>query len=87
MLQRSLTVTPDLKKCPFCGSKGAFGVVDEAGPKELQGGEFIECQNKACGASTCLMYPCMDEVKTLLAEKWNCRPLYGVAARNKRRSA
>lgn len=59
-----------LKPCPHCGGAAKFGVVPDDDQQNF-GGEFIECQE--CGASTCLMFPVMDEVKTHLAEKWNRR--------------
>ena len=63
---------PALKPCPFCGGKAKFDVVPDE-DKANWGGEFIACTNAACGASTNLMFPSKDEVKTLLAEKWNRR--------------
>lgn len=59
-----------LLHCPFCGSVAARGEVAEG---ENFGGQFIECCNAICGASTCLMFPAMDSVKEELAEKWNRR--------------
>lgn len=59
-----------LRPCPFCGSEGAFGEVQEG---ENFGGQFIECTNPMCGCSTCLKFPAMDSVKELLAEVWNNR--------------
>ena len=59
-----------LKRCPFCGGKGKLISVDqEDDPND--GGKFIECQS--CSASTAIMFPLMDGVDALLAEKWNLR--------------
>lgn len=63
---------PELNPCAHCGQEAHFGEVQEEG-SENDGGEFIECTNPMCGMSTLLMFPAMDEVKTLLAERWNAR--------------
>lgn len=63
---------PELKPCAHCGKEAHFGEVHEEG-SDNDGGEFIECTNPMCGMSTLLMFPAMDEVKTLLAERWNAR--------------
>jgi len=53
----------NLLACPFCGGKARFA--------EHEGGEWIECSE--CTASTVCMYPCKEDVKELLAERWNAR--------------
>ncbi len=55
-----------LEPCPFCGSDAGFGV-------EMEGGYFVQCANDACGASSALIFPLMDDVKPLLIERWNKR--------------
>lgn len=59
-----------LKPCPFCGSDAEFGSIDE-GPNI--GGHFVQCLSSACGASSALIYPLMDDIKNLLLERWNWR--------------
>ena len=59
---------PYLKRCPFCGAPAKFHEIKEG---DNEGSEYIECSQ--CHASTSLMYPLMDDVKELLAEKWNKR--------------
>jgi hypothetical protein len=63
----------ELKSCPFCGGKAEFGEVqgDENTPDV--GGNFIDCTNPVCQASTALIFPLMDDVKQLLVERWNRR--------------
>lgn len=58
----------DLKPCPFCGSPAKPGVmpVDD-------GGHFVACTNRACGASTNLRFACGDDPAPLQAEQWNRR--------------
>lgn len=60
----------ELKRCPCCGSAAEFRCVPGGGD-ENSGGEFIECIE--CGLTTPLLFPCMEDVKPLLAEKWNRR--------------
>jgi len=52
-----------LLACPFCGGQARFA--------EHEGGEWIECAE--CTASTVCMYPNKEDVKELLAERWNIR--------------
>lgn len=66
----------DLKPCPHCGSEAAFRVVSHqllGGEHPLAGMEYIDCNNKLCGASTIAMYSTGEDCKPLLAERWNCR--------------
>jgi hypothetical protein len=60
----------DLEACPFCGGDAAFLRLDDAEAKDF-GGEVVQCL--ACHASTALRFPCMEDVKPLLAEAWNRR--------------
>jgi Lar family restriction alleviation protein len=59
-----------LKPCPFCGSDAEFG---EIGEGQDAGGHFVQCLSSACGASSALIFPLMDDVKALLMERWNKR--------------
>ncbi len=62
-----------LSLCPFCGGAARFGVYargEEEG--ENDGAEYVECCD--CGASTCLVFPCMDSAKQPLRDMWNRRP-------------
>ena len=61
-----------LALCPFCGGPARFGKC-VPGEQELDndGAEYVECCD--CGASTCLVFPCMDEAKPRLREMWNTR--------------
>lgn len=61
-----------LKPCAFCGSDAEFG---EIGGGQDIGGHFVQCLNTACGASSALIFPLMDDVKSLLMERWNKRPM------------
>lgn len=55
-----------LKPCPYCGADAEIG-------EEQDGGHFVQCLNSACGASSALLFPLMDDVKPLLLERWNNR--------------
>ncbi len=55
-----------LKPCPFCGSAAEFGTAPD-------GGVYVQCMGKLCFASSALIYPLMDDVKSLLLERWNRR--------------
>lgn len=60
-----------LMPCPFCGGEAEYG---EVGGDGLDfGGQFIQCTNALCGASSALIFPCGHEPKPLLAERWNRR--------------
>jgi hypothetical protein len=61
-----------LVPCPFCGGDAAFGEV--GGDGDDAGGEFIQCANSDCGASSALIFPLMDDVRDQLRERWNRRP-------------
>lgn len=75
-------MSPDiLLHCPFCGSHNVgFGKCSDADADNANG-EFICCDK--CGASTALVFPCMDDAKPLLRERWNRRdcanPVVGLA--------
>ncbi len=58
--------TADLLNCPFCGATAIFGIA-------TLGGEYVECSSNVCGASSVLMFATMEDVKPILAEKWNRR--------------
>ncbi len=67
-----------LERCPFCGSKAEFRKVpntDYRDGTEMQnaGGEYIECTNISCAASTMLIFPTKTDAKPFLIEKWNKR--------------
>ena len=75
-------MTEELKPCPFCGGRAEFGAIPHerkyAGEDECRinhdyGGEFIQCQNPVCGASSMLIFPTMTDAKPFLIEKWNMR--------------
>ena len=62
----------DLKRCPCCGSAAEFRAVPHDAPEDdYPGGEWIECI--VCCLTTPMMFPTMEDVKPLLAEKWNRR--------------
>jgi hypothetical protein len=58
------SMTEQIKPCPHCGEVAVFDYTTD-------GAMFIACLN--CGASTNLVYPCGDDPKTVLLEKWNKR--------------
>ena len=60
-----------LLPCPFCGGDAEYGEVGGEGGDA--GGQFVQCTNAMCGASSALIFPCGDEPKPLLAERWNRR--------------
>ena len=62
-----------LKRCPFCGGEAEFGQCSLAEDNDNAGAEFISCVQ--CDATTALVFPCMDEAKTMLMERWNKRAL------------
>ena len=59
-----------IKPCPFCGSKAIHETIEDGDDK---GGEFIQCTNAMCGASTNLRFSCGEDAKSLLIEQWNRR--------------
>lgn len=65
-------MSTNLLPCAHCGSPAKFG---ECTDTENFGGWFIECTNLQCGMSTCIMFPAMESVRDVLAERWNRRPL------------
>jgi len=71
-----------LQPCPFCGGEAEFGEVPYerkyAGDNDCRinhdhGGQFIQCKNTDCSASSMLIFPTMADAKPLLIEKWNKR--------------
>lgn len=68
-----MSAHPDLLPCPFCGADAEFGVIGVAEETPDAGGHFVQCLNSACGASSALIFPLMDDVKALLLERWNMR--------------
>lgn len=59
-------MTHKLFPCPFCGSSAAFA-------DDGEGGNWIECSQGTCGASTNIRYSMMDDCKVLLVQQWNRR--------------
>lgn len=62
-----------LSPCPFCGGEARFGQSSPTEDNDYAGAEYIECINARCFATTACMFPCMQDVKPLLAERWNKR--------------
>lgn len=62
----------ELLPCPFCGERADY---DEVMAGESRGGWFIVCSNRECMASTNLVFPLKEDVRGVLAEKWNRRTL------------
>ena len=60
----------DLKSCPFCGGTAEFGECADA-DEQNAGGHFIAC--RVCGASTALVFACMDDPRPALVDRWNKR--------------
>ena len=60
-----------LKPCPFCGGEAEFGQCFFTEDNEYAGAEFISCMQ--CDATTAPVFPCVDDVKRLLMERWNKR--------------
>lgn len=63
----------ELLPCPFCNGKAEFGVADDG---VNDGGEFIQCTELRCGVSSRLFFPSKMDVKPLLVEVWNRRPVH-----------
>ena len=81
MTDKQYTAAEVLKPCPFCGSEARYGT-EKGDPEFTQsGGRFIECSNKACQSSSCLMWPLKDGVDALLAERWNRRAFPAIPTR------
>lgn len=64
---------PNLLPCPFCGGRAQHLRTPDNEDDPNSGGEFIECRNPMCQASTAVMFPLMDSVTAQLAERWNRR--------------
>lgn len=77
MSNDSLRTSKELLSCPFCGSAPKFGKVTtsplDEHPNPNEGGEYIECTNPACAASSVMIFPTMAAAKPFLVEKWNRR--------------
>jgi len=67
-------MSDQLLPCAHCGSPAAFMQVDRR-LSVNQRGEYIDCTNKACGATSALMFAIGEDAKPLLAERWNRRAL------------
>lgn len=64
-----------LKPCPFCGGEAEIGRIDGDENTPNFGGMFVQCLNPLCEASSALIFPCGEDPKPLLMERWNKRPL------------
>ena len=68
-------MTPDdgdrLKSCAHCGGEAEFGQVPHQPETENSGGVFVECLQ--CGATTRLVFPCVEDPRPILLEIWNRR--------------
>lgn len=62
-----------LKPCPFCGSEAEIVTLDGEDGDWGVGAQAVQCTSIGCGASSGLIYPLMDDVTSLLIEKWNHR--------------
>ena len=67
-----------LLPCAHCGSPATFMTVERESIN--QGGEYIDCTNKECGATSVLMFATGEDVKPLLAERWNKRAAHTLLA-------
>lgn len=74
-----MTTTPDtlakLAACPFCGSAAEICTLQGEDGDAGIGAQYVCCTNSSCSSSSALVYPLMDDVTTLLAERWNRRAL------------
>ena len=61
----------ELKPCPFCGASAEFGKIPR-GSRD-GGGEFVQCTNPMCSASSALIFPLKEAAQPLLTERWNRR--------------
>jgi Lar family restriction alleviation protein len=64
---------PTLKPCPFCGSEPRWHYIDPEPGNPNAGARYVQCGNAACGVSTRLYFPVMQEVFSLIGEAWNRR--------------
>ena len=55
-----------IRDCPFCGSHAKLESSDDDG-------EYIACQDAACGASSNIQYSIKEDGRPLLLERWNRR--------------
>lgn len=62
-----------LLPCPFCGGEAKFGSVEGDPELPQTGGNYIECSNPRCRATTCLVFPLKEDVTQELTERWNLR--------------
>lgn len=63
----------NLNPCPFCGSAATMFTMPEGSGSD--GSMYIECDNGLCRASSAFIYPLKDDVKHILVERWNRRPI------------
>lgn len=61
-------MTPELLPCPFCGGTAQYMDNHDT---STDGGEYVSCSQ--CQTSTALFYAIKEDVKPLLAERWNRR--------------
>jgi len=59
-----------LRRCAHCGSGAEFRTITRECDDDF-GAMFVECI--VCGITTPLIFPCGDDPKPKLAEKWNRR--------------
>ena len=60
-----------LLPCPFCGGEAEILTIPEDHPDA--GAMFVQCCDSRCVTSSALLYPLMDDVRSLLVERWNRR--------------
>jgi len=70
-------MSAQLLPCAHCGSPAKFMQVERKSIN--QGGEYIDCTNKACGATSVLMFAIGEDVKSILAERWNKRAALSIS--------
>lgn len=69
-----VSVTQELKPCPFCGSPAELGVVTEGGEANPDfGGHYAQCTNERCHGCMGLRFACGDDPRPELVAAWNIR--------------
>lgn len=63
-------VVLELRSCPCCGARAAFGEITDAKDPNF-GGIFVTCTG--CPITTDLRFSCKEDARPLLAEQWNRR--------------